>query len=637
MTSNLPPAPAEFPRAHASIVPQKTYGQWLLEEEAVAQRRLAEERAKQEAAERAKRKAEAKPKAQTITTDSGEELKVHGPLPVPEIKPLTEDAIRTLALPALRKSVRGSVLTADQYKAELARRVLRDTAMEKAPADLPGRDSLVTALDTGVMEPLEAWDRIRAHWQRSLGITSADAMSMQKDVVSKEAASYEHAEQRRMEVAAEKHRISVRDEALEEHNREKAAKLTNARPPELKWLEELEEKPIEWVIEGFLEEKTNMIVYGPPKVGKSTFITNILLSLLLEEPFLGRFPVAPQATPRKVLYIQPELSEARTSRYLKALREAGPGRVGTFITTSKGSFFNPLDPVNRSEWVAQFKGHGFTDVVDDGLRVHLDDLGLNENDDASKYLNDMVAFCDEIGAHNYFLAHHSGKDGRIRGSSTIPGWGDVLTELRGEDDDEKMFKSFGRDVDIEWTSIAYDEATRRLTAYDLSPEMEQTAAAYAANVQHHDAVLKAAQSVQDAGKNVTPSAVSKVVKGVGREKVKEVLDDLVKANRLEAIDTPAGLPAGSYFRVINPILTISDGDLVLDLDEQLTRVYESIGHDYEALTGPMREVMRGVYQGLSTGERILPVTVRKTVEGAGGDPNAAITAFRLIKAMFEED
>lgn len=83
-------------------------------------------------------------------------------------------------------------------------------------------------------------------------------------------------------------------------------------------------RPTEWLVEGIWENRGWGFVAGEPKTYKSTFATDLAVSIATATPFLGHFNVA---KPGPVLIVQEENSEsiqhARLSRILRHKERAG--------------------------------------------------------------------------------------------------------------------------------------------------------------------------------------------------------------------------------------------------------------------------------------------------------------------------
>ena len=65
------------------------------------------------------------------------------------------------------------------------------------------------------------------------------------------------------------------------------------------------EESIPWIIEKLLAEGEQMLVFGPPKVGKSQFALQLAMSVAMERPFLS-WPVAHR---KRVLYLNFEMGK----------------------------------------------------------------------------------------------------------------------------------------------------------------------------------------------------------------------------------------------------------------------------------------------------------------------------------------
>ncbi|MGC4112319.1 MAG: hypothetical protein QM747_18255 [Nocardioides sp.] len=136
------------------------------------------------------------------------------------------------------------------------------------------------------------------------------------------------------------------------------------------------------------------------------------------------------------------------------------------------SKFNILDPATRTLWAKFLGPHNV--LIFDCLRPALDALGLSEDKDAGKFLEALDELTTEAGIEETLVVHHMGhSQERSRGDSRILDWPDAVWKLvreQDEDDEDdqatqrRYFTAYGRDVDQPEIRLAFDPATRHLTA-----------------------------------------------------------------------------------------------------------------------------------------------------------------------------
>lgn len=83
---------------------------------------------------------------------------------------------------------------------------------------------------------------------------------------------------------------------------------TTLPPGILNLLDESVNESTPWIIENFLAEGEQMLVFGAPKVGKSQFALQLACCVAMDEPFLG-WSVTKKEKKRKVLYLNFEMGK----------------------------------------------------------------------------------------------------------------------------------------------------------------------------------------------------------------------------------------------------------------------------------------------------------------------------------------
>ena len=121
----------------------------------------------------------------------------------------------------------------------------------------------------------------------------------------------------------------------------------------------------------------------------------------------------------------------------------------------------------RTAWANKLRALHTSVLILDCLRPALDALGLNENTDAGRFLNGgFDPLLKEAGIADGMVIHHMGHSGdRIRGDSSMLGWGDSWRLVRPGDDPagKRYFTAYGRDINEEKQALSLDKDTRHLT------------------------------------------------------------------------------------------------------------------------------------------------------------------------------
>jgi hypothetical protein len=182
--------------------------------------------------------------------------------------------------------------------------------------------------------------------------------------------------------------------------------------------------PVSWLVPGWLPAGSVGMIYGPPKVGKSTVAVHVALSLALgRSPFGGRRP----RRPLRVLFVMAERGNLTTDRVRAWCRREGVDVPDTFSTMNVRRLFlggpGGLD-------VQAFAG--VLDEVRPDL-VIIDTLsrtirGVDENSAEAMTMvwENVDHLCSRLDGGAVLMVHHTGKDVAkgSRGSSVSNAEGD---------------------------------------------------------------------------------------------------------------------------------------------------------------------------------------------------------------------
>lgn len=225
-------------------------------------------------------------------------------------------------------------------------------------------------------------------------------------------------------------------------------------------------------IDGVFPLGSRIMLAAQYKAGKTTFLANMVRSLVDGDPFLGRFEVQPVG---RVVLIDDEMDERTLRRWLRTQGIRNTSKVGVVSLRAKTSSMDLLDASVRSQWARML--HGADVVILDCLRPVLDALGLDENHDAGRFLTAFDELLAAAGVPEAVVSHHMGHSGeRGRGDSRLLDWPDANWKLlrhgQNTDDDDpsapRYFSAYGRDVEVPEAVLQYAPDTRRLTLGDGS-------------------------------------------------------------------------------------------------------------------------------------------------------------------------
>jgi hypothetical protein len=203
-------------------------------------------------------------------------------------------------------------------------------------------------------------------------------------------------------------------------------------------------QPTKWQVENIWEDRGWGFIAGEPKTYKSTFTTDLAVSIATQEPFLGHFHVT-KASP--VLIVQEENSEsiqhARLARIIRSKGRAGEVHSvnGPIVELTAPDWDCPVYCVDRTRFSfnnekkrraleADIKAIQPGLVIFDPLQRMMGDLSIRREDDVTKCLD----WLDKV-VHSYktslLIVHHYNKgreDGpkeggqRMLGSQALHAW-----------------------------------------------------------------------------------------------------------------------------------------------------------------------------------------------------------------------
>jgi hypothetical protein len=227
---------------------------------------------------------------------------------------------------------------------------------------------------------------------------------------------------------------------------------------------QLKKHPIKWRIEKIMKIGQRVVISAQFKAGKTTFVVNIVRSLVDGVNFLDAFEVSPV---NLVTVLDFEMAEDDPNLLDEWYQDVGikkTAHVHIKALRGRGSSFNILDEDIRARWAADLKGT--TVLVVDCLRPILDALGLDENRDAGKFFTALDALLKDADIREAIIVHHMGhQHERSRGDSRILDYPDVIWTLVRENEDPaspRFIKSFARGIDQPETALTYNPKNRRM-------------------------------------------------------------------------------------------------------------------------------------------------------------------------------
>lgn len=225
-----------------------------------------------------------------------------------------------------------------------------------------------------------------------------------------------------------------------------------------------------WLIPGFIPWDGKFLIASAAKGGKTTCVTNVVHSLVTMRPFLQRFAVHADY-PLKVAVLDNEMSPGLLKDWYGRLNlpEEAQKRVDIFRLLGHAQSFDPTLPENRAIWAPILAKYDV--AIIDCLSPFMVAVGLDENNEAGKWLEGIDALMAEAGISCYGVVHHTGHEGeRARGDSRILGWAtqtiSLVVEGNGPDDPNpiRFIKALsGRGEPVPLGLLNFDKDTGLLT------------------------------------------------------------------------------------------------------------------------------------------------------------------------------
>lgn len=291
-------------------------------------------------------------------------------------------------------------------------------------------------------------------------------------------------EQHEQRVQTEVDRERARREARRRLDKEERAKLPE---PDIATLAERLARPreeVSWRIEGWQPVGTRVVASSQFKAGKTTFVGNMIRSLVDGDDWLDRAEVFPVSGAVTLLDFEmaagtPGKSRGQLDDWLEEQGIRNAGRVIVIPMRGLAASFDLLDADVRADWVRRLEGTAY--LILDCLRPILDALGLDEHKDVGRFLVALDALLAEAKIWECLVVHHMGHGAeRARGDSRLRDWPDVEWRLVRQDEDPsspRFISAYGRDVDIPESRVLYDKATRHLTLVGGSRKDQKAEAA----------------------------------------------------------------------------------------------------------------------------------------------------------------
>lgn len=221
-------------------------------------------------------------------------------------------------------------------------------------------------------------------------------------------------------------------------------------------------KPIDWLVEDYVEKDSLSLIFSPPSSGKSFVLVDIACCVATGTPWHGR-PV--QQGP--VFYIAGEGHNGMARRFAAWQKHHGVSLKGAGIYKSQRAISIYSEDAARDlyEVVKEMsEAHGVLPalIIIDTVARNFGEGDENSTEDMGKFINHLDTYVRLPFGCNVFLAHHSGHNmDRARGSSALKAALDSEYQVAKDGPVLQLIPTKMKDAELP------PELTFRLTMVDL--------------------------------------------------------------------------------------------------------------------------------------------------------------------------
>ena len=267
----------------------------------------------------------------------------------------------------------------------------------------------------------------------------------------------------------------LRLEASEEARRQVAeAKFAGDRPtPRAVLLSDflkMEFDTERYLVEGLIPINATVTVVAARKTGKSTFVYNLIHSLIYGAPLLGCFETKPVL--ERVGFVNYELTKEQSQEWFNKSPIASTDKLAVWNLRGEPNPFRSEEAL--AEFAKEVKSLNIRVLVLDPFSSAFRGNSL-DNDEVKEFFLMTDAFKTASGVQELIIPIHAGWDAtRVRGASTLDDHPDAILHLENSKTGVRTFHAFGRDVDVPPGELAFDKSTLLLTYLgELTPEVKK--------------------------------------------------------------------------------------------------------------------------------------------------------------------
>jgi predicted transcriptional regulator len=233
---------------------------------------------------------------------------------------------------------------------------------------------------------------------------------------------------------------------------------------------ELELEKERFLVDGLIPYNSTSTLVAARKSGKSTFVYNIIHSLVTGSPLLGCFET--KKLKERIGYVNYELTETQAQDWFK---RSPIGKTGQVAIWNLRGLPNPFRSVEAlEEFAAEVKELNIRVLILDPFSSAFRG-DSQSNDEVKEFFLMTDAFKEASGVKELIIPIHAGWDTtRVRGASTLDDHPDAILHLENSSDGVRTFHAFGRDVEVLPGELDFDKATLLLTYKGATtPEVKQ--------------------------------------------------------------------------------------------------------------------------------------------------------------------
>lgn len=214
-----------------------------------------------------------------------------------------------------------------------------------------------------------------------------------------------------------------------------------------------------FLINGLLPVNGTVTVVAAKKTGKSTFVYNLIFSLVSGEPMLGCFTVTPFEG--RVGFVNFELTQEQAQEWFRRSPVPETEKVSVWNLRGKPNPFRSDEALE--DFAKELKRLKVRVLILDPFSSAFRGGNSQDNDEVKEFWLRTDWLKEKSGVSELIVPVHAGRnETRSRGASSLDDHPDAILHLNMQTDGTRTFKAFGRDVEIEEGDLEFDKETLRL-------------------------------------------------------------------------------------------------------------------------------------------------------------------------------